>query len=312
MKVAVIGAGYWGRKHVQEYLELGHDVSVCDPDPRAAALCRKFGARPSTLSGVLGDPSVTHVSLCAPNRLHHAIGAKAVMSGKHLLVEKPMCSTSAQARDLHKVARKRKVKLLCGHVFRFNSAVRKAGRAVLGGQLGDVLQIKCAWHQRLDFVRDRNILLDIGLHPADIVHYWLGRVPRSASCIRRAFENTYAESAILDYAVASELGRVNVQIDCSWISPVRRRDVTVFGSKKTLVLAAVTQQMSVYDNATGRAKAAKIEPNNTIRDQLRYFVTSDRDAIENGDKANGRNAVQVIQTLEMGGGSLTRGEPARG
>lgn len=312
MKVAVIGAGYWGRKHVQEYLELGYDVSVCDPDPKTADLCRKFGARLSTLNGVLDDPSVTHVSLCAPNHLHHTIGAQVVVSGKHLLVEKPMCSTSGQARDLHKAARKYKVKLLCGHVFRFNSAVQKAGRLVLGGQLGDVLQIKCAWHQRLDFVRDRNILLDIGLHPADIVHYWLGRVPRSASCISHAFENTYAESAILDYVVASELGRVNVQIDTSWISPVRKRDVTVFGSKKTLVLAAVAQQMSVYDNATGRAKTVKINPNNTIRDQLRYFVTLDRDAIENGDKANGRNAVQVLKTLEAAGGVLTRAKPARG
>lgn len=300
MRVAVVGGGYWGRKHVEEYAALGHDVSVCEPDPKASDLCRKLGARPATLGGALGDPSVTHVSLCAPNRLHCPIGLRAVSSGKHLLVEKPMCGTSGQARELHRAACRRKVKLLCGHVFRFNGAVRRAGRAVLSGQLGDVLQIKCAWHQRLDFLRDRDILLDIGLHPADIVHYWLGRVPRSASCIRRAFGNSYAESAILDYTLASELGRINVSIDCSWISPVRRRDVAVFGTKKTLILAAVSQQISVYDNATGHARVAKIEPNNTIRDQLRYFVETDRDSIEKGGKANGRNAVEVIKTLEAG------------
>ena len=55
MKVAVIGAGYWGRKHVEEYAALGHDVLVCDPDPGAAERCRRqFGARPATLAQVLG------------------------------------------------------------------------------------------------------------------------------------------------------------------------------------------------------------------------------------------------------------------
>lgn len=313
MKVAVVGCGYWGRKHVEEYATAGHDVAVCDPDRNAAELCRKrFGARPATLAGVLGDPSVTHVSLCAPNRLHCAIGARAAQEGKHLLVEKPMCATSSQARGLRRIARRRRTKLLCGHIFRFNAAVLKAGRIALGGRLGDLLQVKCAWHQRLDYVRDRNILLDIGLHPADIVHYWLGRVPASATCVSRAFSSTYAQSAFFDYALAHDSGRINVQIDCSYISPVRRRDVAVFGSKKTLVLAAVAQQLQIYDNATGHSKVYKIEPNNTIRDQLAYFVSQDADSIEKGDKANGANAVEVLRTLERADGSaLTRARPAR-
>lgn len=304
MKVAVIGAGYWGRKHVEEYAALGHDVLVCDPDPRAAERCRRqFGARPATLAGVLESPA-THVSLCAPNHLHHPVGMQAVRSGKHLLVEKPMCPTSAEARDLHRAARRRGTKLLCGHIFRFNAAVNRAGRMVAGGQLGRILEIKCAWHQRLDYLRDRNILLDTGLHPADIIHYWTGLVPRSARCIWRAFGRGYAESALLDYTLP---GGTGVQIDCSWISPVRRRDIAVFGSKKTLILAAVMQRLQVYDNATGHAKVVKIESNNTIRDQLRYFVARGAAAIEEGDKANGRAAAQVLQTLEKADGAALAG-----
>lgn len=306
MKAAVVGAGYWGQKHAAEYMELGLEVAAVDPDPRRLERCRRMGARKATLAGALSDPQVKHVSVCAPNALHFELAARAAEAGKHLLVEKPLCPTSGQARSLHRLARRKKAKLLCGHIFRFNDAVERAGRRVRSGSLGEILQVKCAWHQKLDFVRDRNILLDIGLHPVDIVHYWLGGAPRRAECVARAFTAPYAQSALLDYAVRHGGRRVGVSVDCNWISPMRRRDVAVLGTRGALHLAAADQALTAYD-LRGRASRVRVEKNNTLRDQLAYFVRASAGAIEGGRKANGRAAAEVLGVLELvDGGGLTR------
>ena len=298
MKVAVVGAGYWGAKHVREYLALGCEVAVVDTDSERRKYCMRVGARTASLAQVLGDPAIKHVSVCAPNALHFELASRAAREGKHLLVEKPLCPTSGQARSLHRLALKKGSKLLCGHIYRFNNAVERAGRLILSGRLGDVLQVKCSWHQNLDFVRDRNILLDIGLHPVDIVHYWLGGAPRRAECVPRAFTAGYAQSAFLDYAVRFGGRSTDVTVDLNWISPMRRRDVVVLGTRRALSLAAADQSLTVYDGA-GRASGVRIKKNNALRDQLSYFVRRDARAIEGGTKANGRVSAEILRILEL-------------
>lgn len=308
MRIAVVGAGYWGQKHIQEYDDMGFDVSVVDTDPERRKYCkRKFDTRTQSFAEMLSDPAIKYVSMCTPNTLHYELGSRVVCEGKHLLVEEPMCKTSAEANQLHRLARKAKTKLLCGHLFRFNNAVERARQSILTGQLGDIMQVKCYWHQRLDFARDRNILLDIGLHPVDIVHYWFGHVPRTATCIPHAFTSTYAQSAFLDYVVRHGGSRINVEVDLNWLSSLRRRDVIVFGTEKTMALAAVDQALTLYDER-GRARKIRLKKNNALRDQLSYFLTEKARIIEEGEKANGRIAVEVMRTLErIDGTKLTGG-----
>lgn len=298
MKVAVIGAGYWGAKHVKEYLAMGCEVTVVDTDPERRKYCMRMGARTASLAQAMSDQAVRHVSVCAPNRRHFELASRAAGEGKHLLVEKPLCPTSGQARSLHRLALRKGTKLLCGHIYRFNNAVERAGRLILSGRLGDVLQVKCSWHQNLDFVRDRNILLDIGLHPVDIVHYWFGGAPRRAECVPRAFTAGYAQSAFLDYSIRAGGRRTDVAVDLNWISPLRRRDVVVLGTRRALSLAAADQILTVYDGA-GRASGVRLKKNNALRDQLKYFVRRDARAIEGGTKANGRVSAEILKILEL-------------
>lgn len=301
MKVAVVGAGYWGRKHVQEYLALGCEVAVCDPDAASAALCTRMGAKRRTLAQILDDDDAGHVSVCAPNPLHFPLAMKAAARGKHLLVEKPLCQTPAQARKLVRAAGG---KLMCGHVFRFNGAIRKISGMISRGSLGQIRQIKFTWHQTLDYVRDRNIVLDIGLHPIDIADLWMGgAAPARVSCVPGYFGQGYARGALLSYAARG----VEVSADLSFAAP-RRREALVLGSRRSVRVQCVTQEMEVFDGERGRR--LKHEANNTIRDQLRYFTGRTRRAILAGDRAGGPTALRVLETAcKVDGRRLVR--PAR-
>lgn len=309
MKVAVVGCGHWGRKHVQEYIALGCDVSACDPDPASAGACRRMGASVTTLASILDDGATGHVSVCAPNRLHYEIAYKAAARKKHLLVEKPMCSTVGQARRLTRLSDARGTKLLCGHVFRFNGAVRRVAGMAAEGRFGEVWQIKFTWHQTLDYVRDRNIVADIGLHPIDIADLLTdGAAPASVKCIPRAFDRAYAQSAVLSYDVRHGGRRINVTADLNWAAPCRR-EALILGSGGAARVQCVDQEIELYEG--GRGRRLKHEANNTIRDQLAYFTKSARADVQGGDKANGPTATRVLSTVEKAGSAPVRARPAR-
>ena len=87
-------------------------------------------------------------------------------------------------------------------------------------------------------------------------------------------------------------------VDLNWISPMRRRDVVVLGTRRALSLAAADQSLTVYDGA-GRASGVRIKKNNALRDQLSYFVRRDARAIEGGTKANGRVSAEILRILEL-------------
>jgi predicted dehydrogenase len=129
LRVAVIGAGRLGGFHAQKLARLEHAklVAVVDPDPaprhRAAAECRTQPlADYRELAGRI-DAAV----VAAPTRLHHPIALDLLNQGVHLLVEKPLCPTAAQADELVRAARRKGVVLQVGHVERFNPALAAAG-----------------------------------------------------------------------------------------------------------------------------------------------------------------------------------------
>ncbi|MEE8450618.1 MAG: Gfo/Idh/MocA family oxidoreductase [Thermoguttaceae bacterium] len=133
LKVAVIGAGRLGGFHAQK-LAAREDVelaAVVDPDPanrnRVAAQCGGGAHRCATLADhhSLGD-QIDAAVVAAPTGLHHSVALELLDRGIHLLVEKPLCSTSAEADELVEAARRNRVVLQVGHVERFNPAFSAA------------------------------------------------------------------------------------------------------------------------------------------------------------------------------------------
>src|SRR3989344_6559101 len=114
MKIGVIGVGYWGRKHVEEYKNLGiNEITVVDPMEKNTEFCRtKYGATESNnIDSIIKDIDIEAVSICTPNNTHFEICKKMLLAGKNVLLEKPMTLNFTDASDLIDLSEKTKKKL---------------------------------------------------------------------------------------------------------------------------------------------------------------------------------------------------------
>jgi predicted dehydrogenase len=136
----VIGAGTWGSLHARVYADLpdARLVAVCDTDAgRAAAVATPFGARPYTdYHALLADPEVHAVSIALPDPLHRDAVVAAAEAGKHVLVEKPLATTEADALAMIEAARAAGVTLCVDFHNRFSPLFAPAKRALDAGELG--------------------------------------------------------------------------------------------------------------------------------------------------------------------------------
>ena len=148
LRVAVIGAGYMGRKHIR-YLAASEQcrlAAVVDPDPAAARAAREHGARYCREVGELlsGEP-VDAAIVASPTGLHEEVGRRCIGASLPVLVEKPICATVESAERLNRAAERAGVPLLVGHHRRHNPAVAVAKRLLDDGALGRLVAISAIW-----------------------------------------------------------------------------------------------------------------------------------------------------------------------
>lgn len=167
LRAAVFGVGYLGRFHAQKYA--GHGgvelVGVVDNNPqRAAEVAAEVGCAAFTdHRELLGK--VDLVSIAVPTQFHHAVARDSLLAGCHVLVEKPITQTVAEAEELITLAAERKLVLQVGHLERFNPAVK-----ALDGLLDNPLFIES--HRLAPFKprgTDVNVVLDLMIHDIDIL-----------------------------------------------------------------------------------------------------------------------------------------------
>jgi predicted dehydrogenase len=167
LRVAVIGAGRFGGFHAQK-LAQRRDVTlvaIVDPLPasrqRIAAECRT-DARPDC-AGLLDQLDAAVVA--APTSLHFDIARELLASGIHLLVEKPICTTLAQADELVAAARRRNVVLQVGHVERFNPAFHAAAAELRRPKYIEAVRANGFTFRSMDV----GVVLDLMIHDIDLV-----------------------------------------------------------------------------------------------------------------------------------------------
>ena len=141
--IGVIGYGYWGPNLVRNFAECqGAAVRmVCDLRPaQLEKVQRRYpGVRVTTNpADVWNDPEVDAVVVATPVDRHFELAMASLQAGKHVLVEKPMTSTSEQANRLIDEAAKRRLVLMVDHTFVYTGAVRKMRELLETGELGDV------------------------------------------------------------------------------------------------------------------------------------------------------------------------------
>jgi predicted dehydrogenase len=240
LRVAVVGYGYWGPNLVRNVIERPEleFAGLCELDPvRAAAFSARVPGAPvfTQLAQVVEDPAIDAVLVATPPRTHHAIVAEALNGGKHVLVEKPLARTGAEARDLLKLAAANDVVLMPGHTFLYSPPVNKIKQLIDCGTLGEIYFVTSS-RMNLGKYQSDGVVLDLAPHDLSILLYLLEQQVVSVSASARSvFQDGVPEAAFLTLTFESGT-MANVQI--SWLAPRKVREMTIVGS----------QQMVQYDD----------------------------------------------------------------
>ncbi|MFH0714656.1 MAG: Gfo/Idh/MocA family oxidoreductase [Candidatus Diapherotrites archaeon] len=302
MKVAVIGAGRWGKNHIREYLSLGQEVTVCDLNAEILEQRRKEFPNISTeasLEKILVDDSIRALSICTPNETHVSIAEKFLNAGKNILLEKPMALNSKDAKKLAELAKQKKSVFTVGHVFRYNNALIEAKKWLDEGKLGEVYIAKLTWTNLDPIYENWDILTDLGLHPVDILHYLFGGKPRGLQYAGECYRKKQGEEAGF---VSGKIGKKTLfEIEMSWLTPKKVRTVFLVGEKQSLYIDALAQTVEVLEKV-GEEKKLSLEPSNALNWELKAFL----DSVESGKplRVTPEIGVQVTEILEEAKHSL--------
>jgi predicted dehydrogenase len=193
---------------------------------------------------------VDAVVVATPVSSHYAIARRALLAGKHVLVEKPLASSSEEGQELIRLAKEKSKILMVGHTFEYNPAVLKVGELIQSGGLGQLYYIDAARVNLGRYQTDgQNVLWDLAPHDLSIILSWVGKMPRRVS----AYGQAYVQPGIVDVAfirLEFENG-VTAQIHVSWLAPAKIRRMAVIGSEKMVLYDDLdtTEKIKIADRS---------------------------------------------------------------
>lgn len=250
-RVAVVGYGYWGPNLVRNViaspeLELH---ALCERDAaRGAAFGRRTPGIPlvDDFDTLLLDPLLDAVLIATPPSTHHALCRRALLAGKHVLVEKPMARTAAHALDLIELADQRGLVIMPGHTFLYSPAVNKVRDLILEDAVGEVYFVTSS-RMNLGNYQPDGVVCDLAPHDLSILLHWLGRpvVQVSASALS-TFRPGVAETAFISLTFE---GGATANVQVSWLAPRKVRQMLVVGSRRMISYddALSDEPIRVYD-----------------------------------------------------------------
>src|SRR2546421_3855549 len=237
LRFGVIGWGYWGPKMARNLDALAQATvtMVADLDDyRLASLkiSHPWIKTTTRAQDVFGS-DLDGVVIATPVRTHYRLAKEALLSGKHVLVEKPLTTSIAQAQELVTLAQAQGRILMVGHTFEYNPAVNELRKLVQNGDLG---KIYCVETERVNlglFRSDTNVIWDLAPHDVSILLYLFGEAPEQVSVQARAHLLPHiCDIAHLDLEFADGM---NAHIHVSWLHPCKIRRVTVIGDARMVV-----------------------------------------------------------------------------
>lgn len=249
LRFGVIGWGYWGPKIARNLNTLPNSTVsiVADMDMQRLKPLAGNQSRTQTTTQAeeVFSSDVDGVVIATPVRTHYHLAKRALLAGKHVLVEKPLTASVAEAEELVALAKLQQCILMVGHTFEYSPAVNELRKLVRSGDLG---KIYCIEAERVNlglFRRDINVIWDLAPHDISILLYLLDQKPEQIKVQAHAhLQPGIQDIAHLDLGFADGM---TAHIHVSWLHPCKIRRVTIIGDLR----------MAVYDD-TNPAEMLKI------------------------------------------------------
>lgn len=326
VRLGVVGAGYWGPNLIRDFLRI-NPQSVRAISDRSKARREMLAQTYPQLRlyedyhQLLRDEEVEAIVVAVQPAFHHEIARAALLSGKHVFVEKPLAINTRQCEDLIQLAEDKGLVLMVGHIFEYNPAVRKVKEYLQQGALGTVYYL---YFERMDLgtvKADVNAMWNIAPHDISILLYWLEEDPLWVSA--QGF--SYLQKGIED-VVHLALGfpsGIHAEVHVSWLSPQKIRTATIAGSKYMIIYDELCpdgkvklvknelcadgfeQKKDKYVKKKGEVTIPPLEAGEPLLLECAHFL----ECIEKGQRpvTDGLNGLRVVRVLEAAQDSLRRG-----
>ncbi len=276
---------------------------------------------------LIRSADVDAVAIVTPVFAHYDLAKAALLAGKHIFVEKPFTSTSAQAKELVELAAKKNLRIMVDHTFLFTGAVRKIKEVIDKGELGKLLFYDSVRVNLGLFQHDVNVIWDLAPHDLSIMAYAIDKKPVAISAHGSVhFEGGFEDIAYL--CVEFEGNGFIAHFHVNWLSPVKVRQTLISGDKKMLVWDDISadEKIKIYDRGvdvksanggkngihellvsyrSGDVHIPKLEGTEALKAEAQYFV----ECVEKGREPfnDGRSGLQVVRLLEAADESIKSG-----
>ncbi len=251
IKVGLIGLGYWGPNLARVLNQTTHcEFTACsDLDAqRLKKTLRQYpGLKGYASAEELLASDVDAVAIATPISTHYDLARRALQSGKHVFVEKPLTDNSAKARELTEIARAADRKLMTGHTFVYSPPVVRVKELIDAGTLGELQYLSFSRVNLGLYRKDVDVVWDLAVHDISILLYWLDESPISAwSFGRSCVQNAKRDVAYLWFQFPR--GTI-ASCEVSWLSPQKMRRTCVVGSKCMVVYddTEPSEKIRIYD-----------------------------------------------------------------
>ena len=251
IKVGVIGVGSMGQNHARIYFhsENAQLVAVSDAyEEQAKKVARHYNAKAYTnYQEMLQQEDIEAVSIAVPTSLHQEVALAALNAGKHILLEKPIAPNPEEAQSIIDKAEDKKLKLMIGHIERFNPAIQELKARLRKGELGEIYKIDV---QRIgpfpSRITDVGVIVDLSVHDLDIIHYLIEDTPVRIYAETQQHLHPHHEDSVTTLLRYSKGALVILNIN--YLSPTKVRQLRIFGKKGMFLVNYLDQELYFYEN----------------------------------------------------------------
>ena len=319
INIGVIGYGYWGPNLVRNFAEIP-SVQVTKVSDFKPELLAKAQARYPTIQvttdcqDIFTDPKIDAVVIATPVSTHFDLALAALQAGKHVLVEKPMTTSSEQAKRLIEEAEKRNLVLMVDHTFVYTGAVRKMHELISTNRLGDIYYYDSVRVNLGLFQHDVNVIWDLAVHDLSIMNYLLPSQPYAVSAT--GISHVPGEPENIAYLTLFFESNLIAHIHVNWLAPVKVRRTLIGGSQRMIVYDDLepSEKVKIYDKGitvngnsesvyqmligyrTGDMWSPQLDMTEALRTEGLHFIN----CIEQGSRpiTDGEAGLRIVRILE--------------
>jgi predicted dehydrogenase len=328
INIGVIGYGYWGPNLVRNFAEIPgaqvRTVSDFKPELLAKVQARYPNIQVTTdCRDIFADPKIDAVAIATPVSTHFDLALAALQAGKHVLVEKPMTTSSEQAMRLIEEAQRRNLVLMVDHTFVYTGAVRKMHDLIATKVVGDIYYYDSVRVNLGLFQHDVNVLWDLAVHDLSIMDYVLPSQPYAVSATGVSHVPQGPEN--IAYLTLFFENNLMAHLHVNWLAPVKVRRTLIGGSQRMIVYDDLepSEKVKIYDKGitlndnsaesvyqmligyrAGDMWAPHLDVTEAIRTEGLHFI----DCIQQGDRpiTDGEAGLRVVRILEAATQSIKK------